>query len=63
MLYELPDEATDVTDDQPAVANRLADELSAFLETLGRPYSDEQRTKELSASARQSLKDMGYLVD
>lgn len=63
VLYELPDEETDVAENQPAVADRLDDELFAFLETLGRPYSDEQRTRELSASARQSLKDMGYLVD
>lgn len=62
VLYELPDEATEVADDQ-VVAERLDDELSAFLKTLGRPHSDKQRTRELSASARQSLKNMGYLVD
>lgn len=62
-LYELPDEQTDVSDDQPVVANRLNDEVVAFLETLGRPYSDERRTKELSESTRRSLKNMGYLVD
>jgi uncharacterized sulfatase len=63
VLYELPDEETDVTDNQPAVADRLNNEHITFSETLGRPYSDERRTKELSASTRQSLKNMGYLVD
>jgi uncharacterized sulfatase len=63
VLYELPDEATNIANDQPAVAERLDDELSAFFETLGRPHSNERRTRELSTSTRQSLKNMGYLVD
>jgi uncharacterized sulfatase len=63
VLYKPPDGQTDIADHQPVVAERLDNELSAFLETLGRPYSDEQRARELSASARQSLQDMGCLVD
>ncbi|AUV84144.1 sulfatase (plasmid) [Salinigranum rubrum] len=63
VLYELPDEETNVVDNQPIVADRLNDELTAFWDTLGRPYSNERRIKELPPSARQSLRNMGYLVD
>lgn len=63
VLYELPDEETDVIDDQPAIAEQLNEEYTTFLEALGQPYSDERQKTKLSPSTRKSLKDMGYLID
>ena len=63
VLYKLPDENTDVTNNYRIVANHLDTKIENFLQTFGQPWSDHQRDSELSESTRQSLKDMGYIID
>jgi arylsulfatase A-like enzyme len=62
-LLELPDETHDVSEANPAVRNRLAEELDAVLETDGQPAYSEGREGEFTDAMKEQLADLGYLVD
>ncbi|EMA49506.1 sulfatase [Halococcus thailandensis] len=62
-LFALPDETSDVSDDESAVVENLDDELETILETDGQPVSTEDRDGEFTDAMKQQLSDLGYLVD
>jgi uncharacterized sulfatase len=59
-LYRLPDEETNVIDDHPEVANRLADHLTEWLDTEGQPVGSGERV-EADEEIQSRLADLGYL--
>ncbi len=61
-LYQLPDEATDVSSQFPHVAKNLKRELTDWLETEGQPFSKEAESA-FSSEMRQHLADLGYVDD
>ncbi|WP_318571119.1 sulfatase [Salinigranum marinum] len=62
-LFRLPDETRDVSDAYPDVISHLDGGLSEWLETTGRPLTDERVDGEFSGAMRQQLRDLGYLVE
>jgi uncharacterized sulfatase len=62
-LFRLPDETRDVGDAYPDVISHLDSDLSEWLETTGRPLTDERVDGEFSGAMRQQLRDLGYLVE
>jgi len=59
-LYQLPDEATDVSSRCPDVADELERQLTEWLETTGQP-ADGDAQDEFSDDQKQHLADLGYL--
>lgn len=59
-LFELPDEETDVSDEQPDVCDDLDERLEMWLETDGRPVGASGQA-EFTDAMRRQLSDLGYL--
>jgi len=59
-LYQLPDEETDVADDQLDIATELDDTLSEWLDTEGQPVGGGSQI-EVDEEMRSRLADLGYL--
>lgn len=59
-LYQLPDEATDVSTGQPETHDRLAAELTQWLESAGDSVDGTARG-EFSDDMRSHLADLGYM--
>ena len=59
-LFELPDETTDVSDQEQAVAAELDEYLTEWLQTEG-VRAGEGETVELDDEAKSRLSDLGYL--
>ena len=62
VLYELPDETTDVSDRNPGLVDSFATRVEEFLSTDGRPVETENdRESAMTEGMKRQLRDLGYL--
>jgi hypothetical protein len=61
-LYELPDETTDRSSEQPDCARNLRQQVDGWLEEFGEPIFSTDESG-FSDSVKRRLSDLGYVVE
>lgn len=62
-LFELPDEETDISDENPETTEEMEATLDTWMAEYGRPISNKDNESEFPDEMKQQLTDLGYIID